>query len=136
MHRNDHDSPYPAPNGKAAARPGAPVKVRTTDPFRRAREIGAAIGAAAGQRAAWRADPDRVWVARQILTAGVEAYDRTLSVPATRSAADDEWVRAQIAKRNAHVRRLAERAGIDPDIAVEAARTLGLGAVFAGHFRV
>jgi hypothetical protein len=90
-----------------------------------------AVGAA--YRARRPADPDKVWVARQILSARVEAYDRTVSVPATRSAVDDTWVAGQVAKRNAHVRRLAEAAGIDPDLAVEAARTIGLGAVLAGR---
>jgi hypothetical protein len=110
-----------------------------TDPFRRAREIGTAVGTTVGL--AYRAgrvplDPDKVWVARVRLSARIAEYDATVRVPATRSAEDDVWVRAQIARRNAHVRRLAERAGLDPDTAVEAARTIGLGAAFAGRFRV
>lgn len=105
-----------------------------TDPFRRAREIGTAVGLAV--RTVPRLDPDRVWVARHLLSARLAEYDRTVSVPAVRSAKDDTWVRAQIARRNAHVRRLAERAGLDPDTAIEAARTIGLGAVFAGRLAI
>jgi hypothetical protein len=105
-----------------------------TDPFRRAREIGTAVGLAV--RTSRAADPDKVWVAGVLLSARLAEYDRTVSVPATRSSADDDWVVAQIARRNAHVRRLAELAGIDPDTALEAARTIGLGAVFAGRLAI
>jgi hypothetical protein len=108
----------------------------------RAREIGRNAGLrarAVRQGPAYRAvgfNPDALWVARQLLSARLAEYDRSVGVPSVRSAADDVWVRGQIAKRDAHVRRLAEGAGIDPDLAVEAARTIGLGAAFAGHFRV
>jgi hypothetical protein len=100
-----------------------------------ARATGAAIGAA--YRAA-RLTPDQAWVARTLLTAkpafrsGLAGYDRGIRWPAVRSAADDAWVAAQIAKRERFVRDvLAPLAGIPPELALEAARTVGLGPLFA-----
>jgi hypothetical protein len=70
--------------------------------FARARRIGTAVGIAA--RSAGRVDPDRLWVARQLLGGRLEAYDRAIDVPATRSADDELWVQLQLDKRDRYVR--------------------------------
>ena len=66
-----------------------------------------ATAATIGQRAGQRAAEGR-W-AQFALHAG------TYPVLAVRSAVDRAWVDAQLAKRSAWVRRVAEMLGLDPD---------------------
>lgn len=40
-------------------------------------------------------------------------------MPAVRGAGDDAWVAAQIAKRQAYIKRTAELLGLDPDATLQ-----------------
>ena len=113
----------------AAASDGglAPELVRRLD----ALAVGTATGIALGIAA--RSSPR---VARQLaFRDAIETYDRRrlADTPAFRGAADQVWVATQIAKREDHVRRIAESLGLDPDAAVEAVRAQGWPAFLARH---
>ena len=136
--------PRVPPLGNAATRPGRPVmaaadpseRARRFDPAVRASMLAVAVGTGIGT-AARLGSPEAARSARQraiaraaadpALRTVVDAYDRALraATPAYRGADDDAWVTAQLAKRNAYVRKIAEMMGHDPGAAEDAVRELG-----------
>ncbi|GAC1673887.1 MAG: hypothetical protein NVS9B8_16520 [Candidatus Limnocylindrales bacterium] len=116
------------PGEAAVPRPAIAVRTGHADPARGTSSISADLErkvAAAVEQTVART----IFLARNpALRTALDLFDQA-ELPAVRASADEAWIATQVARRSAHIRRVAEILGLDPDATLALVGSSGWAAV-------